>query len=431
MNKRYYTTNYEKILHTTSNFYPNTNFNMRLTSEQYHKHKFTDWGNSGSAVLNCIICDKVIRSTHGFGCPNKGKPNPNPCDCTCGLREKSNYDEIPICHSCAVINEQVAIIIFGESIKKGHLYRLPATRRDYTCILYTENDDNLSNNIHESISSESLGTDTSSDSISGRVTPYDDLSYPKLIRGIDVAKREYGLCYSCGYNSPSMLCLQTNQNNLIRGNIKGLSHIQSQNFACPICNMDTFVTFKFWDILSHENLSQNTIEINNTLYDSTQMRFGHNETHRPLNDYFIDGKERTDDRLDDYHKVVNYNKSCILYACISVTKRMLINKFKLIISSTQEVDALHKFLFGDIDYYTIEEGIILSWKDGKYTTLYNKILRYPHQVSPQTVTQINDFDNYEVTQKKTNDETSSLDLHINKKNKIESNDDSSTDMEIN
>ena len=72
---------------------------------------------------------------------------------------------------------------------------------------------------------------------------------------------------------------------------------------------------------------------------------------------------------------------------------MLIDKFKLIISSTQDVDELHKFLFGDIDYYTIEEGKLLSWKDGKYNSLQNKILRYPNQVSPQTVTQINDFDN--------------------------------------
>ena len=419
MNRKH-STNYDKILQATSSFYPNyeiyTNGITRISPEQYHKHKFTDWRNSGSAVLNCMICDKVIRSTHGYGCPNKGKPNPNPSDCTCGLREKANYDEMPICHSCAVLNEQVAIVIFGESIKNGHLYRLPTTRRDYTCILYTENDSS-SSIIHKSISTESLATDISSGSTSGRITPYDDLSSPKLIRGIDVAKREYGLCYSCGYNSPSMLCLQTDQNNLIRGNIKGLSHIQSQNFVCPTCNMDTFVTFKFWDIHSHENLSQNTIEINNTLYDSTQMRFGHNETHRPLNDYFIDGKERNDNRLDDYHKVVNYNKSCILYACISVTKRMLRDKFKLIISSTQDVYELHKFLFGDIDYYTIEEGKILSWKDGKYTLLQNKILRYTHQVSPQTITQINDFDDDQVDSKKTK-------VHITSVN------DSETDMEI-
>lgn len=428
MNRRHYKTNYDGLLHASSCFYPQFN-KYNMSPEQYHQHKFTHWGNSGSAVLNCIICDKVIRSTHAFGCPNKGKSNPNPCDCICGLREKPYYDEIPICHSCAVLNEQVAIVIFGKSIKNGHLYRLPKSRRDYTCILYTENDD-LTDNIHRSISSESLATDTSSDSASGGITPYDDIFYPKLIRGIDVAKREYGLCYSCGYNSPSMLCLQTDQNNLVRGNIKGLSHIPSQNYVCPICSMDTFVTYKIWDIHSYENLSQNTIEINNTLYDSSQMKFGHNETHRPLNDFPIDGKERNDDRLDDYHKVVNYNKSCILYSCISVTKRMLRDNFKLIISSTQEgIDVLHNFLFGDIDYYTIEEDKLLSWKDGKCLITTNTTSRCP-QVSPQTVTQINDFDNCEVSTKKTDVETSSLELPINKKNKIEIFDDSTIKMEL-
>lgn len=400
---------YNAILNATQSFYSYAPRNIigghSVSDEILQRHLNEDWRHSGTAHLSCFVCGDNVRSTHSYNCPNKNNKDPDPSKCSCNRRERS-FNERPICLRCYALNEQIAIQIYGECIRKGHLYREPACR-DYSAILYTEIENNYvkdesktqhfsKDKIHKSISMESMVTDmtdtsmTTESELSEHIDTYDD-SLTTLIRGVDVVKKEHGFCFSCGYNQDSVRCIVVNNDNTITGNLKGLSHTQSQNYLCPVCNQMTLIKFKYWDIKSEFDYETNTIKIFHTLYDSSQLKFGHNESHVPLNDYWKDGKDGNDDLLDDYHRIINSHKNAIVYSCTSITKKMLQHKSKLKIESTQDIDVLHNLFFGNVDYYTLTENGISKYFDEKLITLPKKELRIP-QVSPYTITKIDEID---------------------------------------
>lgn len=401
---------YMSVLAATQHYYQNNTVykvsGKNVSYEFFEKHA-SDWKRSGTAHLSCNICNNYIRSTHSYTCPNRGIQDPDSSLCICNKRKSIN--EIPICVSCYQINEQIAMLIYGENIRDGNLYRIPSNR-DYGGVLYTEfeekqkitnsipnqsslQDNSKKYNLHKSASTESFVTDSQSVTSDFTTDSINDNFNQELgtnfIRGVDVVKKKHSYCFSCGYIQEPQNCIVFN-NNFLTGNIHGLSHEESEKSYCPHCQMKTFININIWNMKSEFDYSNNTIHILHNLYDSTLLRFGKDEFHKPLNDFYVDGKDRNDPFLDEYQKLTNHNKNAILLSCISITKQMLLNKSKLIINGSLDLDILHKMIFLNVEHYTIEDNSICSYISGKKINMNIKQVRCP-QVSPETITKVDEI----------------------------------------
>lgn len=351
----YHATDYQKMANLSSYHYGYVNpvgiVNGQIISHTDNFNHIKGWKDSGFAQLNCVICDIEVKSCHIKGCKYKGVNDGITKTCDCNVRNKS-FDDFPICNECYRLNFDVAINLYGDSIHGGHLYKFNL-RRDYSAILYTQafkqesNCCSPINNIKRSDSMLSISTSSSSQTDSESI---DDFIPPNLIRGLDVNKYEFIHCFSCGQKM-KILCIQT-RNGQICGNLHGICHDESKKSLCPVCNMETLVKTKYWELKHETDYKNNNIYLFSTITDSKDLIFGYNSHQRPLTDYYIKGKDKNDEMLDFHHKLTCTHWNSILYSTLEITKKMLINGSKVYVKPTQELDVIHNTLY-NFDYLTI------------------------------------------------------------------------------